>query len=576
MKLPVNIEDILSAHNIENNRIEFKEGWNPDAIYRTIAAFANDFDNTGGGYIIIGVSEDQESATASRPIKGLSKKEISIIQKEMIGFNNLLRPYYAPKLYIEEVDNKDIVILWVPAGNDRPYEVPENITSKNKVWKFFIRKYASTIEAKASEKEELISLAGNIPFDDRVNTHATVSDISSFLVTDYLRIINSKLYSDAAKRNFIDLLQQLDLLRGPGEFLHPVNVALMLFSEKPHHFFPYTWIELIHFPKGPGGKEFSEKKFEGPVHKQITDVLTWIKSNFLYEKVKKVEGQAASLRIWNYPFEAIEETVANCIFHRNYQVREPVKIRIEPDAIILYNSGGPDRALKKEDFINGKIIPKRYRNRRLGDFLKRLELTEGHATGIPLIIDVMKNNGSPSPLFDFDDERSWFQVILPIHPTFRTKIAFKTNIIEGITDVAKMNDLLNKLIDHAEISLTETFDGGIDEGIALRTQSLDIQAKEIVKYFERGIAKGIADRIENDINPKMLHILKIAREPQSRKDIMNKINLVNNANNFENYIQFLVLHNWLAKTIPDKPTSPLQKYYTTIKGRIINEICGLK
>lgn len=45
MTLPINIEDLLSARTVESDRIEFKEGWNPDAIYRSICAFANDFDN---------------------------------------------------------------------------------------------------------------------------------------------------------------------------------------------------------------------------------------------------------------------------------------------------------------------------------------------------------------------------------------------------------------------------------------------------------------------------------------------------------------------------------------------------
>ena len=45
MTLHINIEDLLSARTVESDRIEFKEGWNPDAIYRSICAFANDFDN---------------------------------------------------------------------------------------------------------------------------------------------------------------------------------------------------------------------------------------------------------------------------------------------------------------------------------------------------------------------------------------------------------------------------------------------------------------------------------------------------------------------------------------------------
>ena len=47
MKLPINIEELLGGKAVENDRIENKTGWNPDAIYRSICAFANDFDETG-------------------------------------------------------------------------------------------------------------------------------------------------------------------------------------------------------------------------------------------------------------------------------------------------------------------------------------------------------------------------------------------------------------------------------------------------------------------------------------------------------------------------------------------------
>ena len=69
MALPINVEQLLDATTIESARIEYKEGWNPDAIYRTICAFANDFDNTGGGYILVGVKE--ENGRAVRPVKGI-------------------------------------------------------------------------------------------------------------------------------------------------------------------------------------------------------------------------------------------------------------------------------------------------------------------------------------------------------------------------------------------------------------------------------------------------------------------------------------------------------------------------
>lgn len=57
-----------------------------------------------------------------------------------------------------------------------------------------------------------------------------------------------------------------------------------------------------------------------------------------------------------------------------------------------------------------------YRNRRIGEFLKELEVTEGRSTGIPKILKEMATNGSPAPLFETDDDRLSFVIRLPRHP----------------------------------------------------------------------------------------------------------------------------------------------------------------
>ncbi|KAA6344888.1 hypothetical protein EZS27_007534, partial [termite gut metagenome] len=36
MAIPINIEKLISDQVVENERIEYKKGWNPTAIYRTI------------------------------------------------------------------------------------------------------------------------------------------------------------------------------------------------------------------------------------------------------------------------------------------------------------------------------------------------------------------------------------------------------------------------------------------------------------------------------------------------------------------------------------------------------------
>ena len=62
MALPTNIETLLSGQVVEWARIEFKKTWDPQASLKTICAFANDLDNWGGGYIVLGIDDPEDSS----------------------------------------------------------------------------------------------------------------------------------------------------------------------------------------------------------------------------------------------------------------------------------------------------------------------------------------------------------------------------------------------------------------------------------------------------------------------------------------------------------------------------------
>jgi ATP-dependent DNA helicase RecG len=66
--------------------------------------------------------------------------------------------------------------------------------------------------------------------------------------------------------------------------------------------------------------------------------------------------------------------------------------------------------------LNGdRLVARRYRNRRIGNFLKELDLTEGRCTGIPTMRSAMTENGSPPPGFATDEARTYFLVELLVH-----------------------------------------------------------------------------------------------------------------------------------------------------------------
>ena len=171
MELEISIEDLLDKRRVESDRIEFKAGWNPDDIYRSVCAFANDFDNVGGGYIVVGVEE--KNGIAVRPVKGLHEQEIDRIQKEILGYNNTMVPAYFPKVVLEEVDQKFVMVLWVMAGVQRPYKAPEHVTAKrDKKHYYYIRYASSSVRANSEQERELVNMANHAPFDTRPNFEA--------------------------------------------------------------------------------------------------------------------------------------------------------------------------------------------------------------------------------------------------------------------------------------------------------------------------------------------------------------------------------------------------------------------
>lgn len=99
----------------------------------------------------------------------------------------------------------------------------------------------------------------------------------------------------------------------------------------------------------------------------------------------------------------------------HYRQYEPIEITIEPDGISVLNCPGPDRSISREAIEKGDMLrSRRYRNRRLGDFLKELELTEGRSTGVPTIQLKLEENGSPRATFETTDDRLTFLIHIPV------------------------------------------------------------------------------------------------------------------------------------------------------------------
>ncbi|OYX42423.1 hypothetical protein B7Y94_03515 [Candidatus Saccharibacteria bacterium 32-49-12] len=507
MSLPINIDNLLTGKSVEWERLEFKRSWDKHEAGQAIAAFANDINNWGGGYLVIGIEEKNGQPTL--PPYGINPDQIDKIQKELLGLCNILKPPFFPIVEPVEYLGKMTLVIWVPTSETRPHKAPSN-RGKPYDYKYYIRRFSNTVVANQKEELDLIETSAKTPFDDRVNQHCSIDDLDINLIRSHLAATGSSLLSDINNLEFEELCRKMNIVSGPDENILPKNIGLLLFNPNPTQFFRGARIDIVQF-RDSSGKAFSEKIFTGPIQQQLQDALVYFKNTVIVENIIKRKDKAQADRVFNYPYDAIEEALVNTVYHRSYADDSPIEIRIHPDRIEMISYPGPLPPLTKKKLREGKIAARKYRNSRMGDFLKELQLTEGRGTGIPTIISAMAENGSPAPEFDTDDDLRYFHTTLKIHPSFTRS------------------------------------QGGIQDG------------------FQVGIQDGFQVDIEKDNEIERL-ILEISKRPKKRQEILGRLDLFNSYKNYKRYIKPLVDKGWITPTIPDKPTSRNQQYRTTPDG----------
>ncbi len=207
----------------------------------------------------------------------------------------------------------------------------------------------------------------------------------------------------------------------------------------------------------------------------------------------------------------MEEALANAVYHKSYEQDKPIEVQIWPDAIEILSFPGPVPPVNAQILAeNRRIVARDYRNRRVGDFLKELHLTEGRGTGIPTIKRVMERNQSPPPVFETDNACTHFLTTLPVNP-------------------------------EAMVAITDQ------------------------------VSDQVSNQDSNYVSDQVIGLLSYASIPRSREELLTSLGITNHSYNYKRHIEPLIDRGWLAMTIPDKPRSRNQRYQLTPLGRRVSE-----
>ena len=306
--LPFNVGDLIGRGSLESNRVEFKSTWSntiKSAVVRTICAFANDLLNLNGGYVILGIEE--HAGHPDLPPAGLANFNLDTMQREIRGACKNIKPDYQPVLFPTQFEDKWILIIWAPAGDNRPYQCPEDSVKKGSGYSYYIRQGSETVKALGDLQRQLLESAAKVPFDDRRNNDAKIEDISPSLVRRFLNDIRSDLLISQPTTTDLELYRRLRIVTPIHNGELPKNIGLLFFSEDPDRFFPGARVEIVQFGDAAGDL-IDERVIKGPLPEQINTALKYLQS-FGGRLLEKVRGQAEVEKTVAYPYEAMEEAM---------------------------------------------------------------------------------------------------------------------------------------------------------------------------------------------------------------------------------------------------------------------------
>ncbi len=410
------LQKLLDRREHESSELEYYSGFNPRAVVRTICAFANDIENNGGGIIVIGVGDDD--GMPQFPLRGVKPGESDKIKRKLSEYSRTIEPQYEPAVEsvkcFDSSDNteKELVVISVPTGYDRPYRAPENVYSGKSRKRTYVRRCSSTVMARRAD-EAVLHTYPPVPFDERICFSAGVDDLSPDRIREFLLESGSSLYRDTEAMDFLSIAREMGIMSETGDGEKPLNAGILMFSVSPQKYFPYARIEVVN-TSDSDGKDTTADVFTGTIREQLRGTLEWVRNNIIEEKVIGEEEN----RVFNYPYEAIEEVLTNAVYHRSYQVQKPITVRIADDGFTITSPGGFDRSISDEAIKSYNLRGRVYRNRRIGDFLKEIHITRGRGTGFPRVLAALGRNGSGKPGIVMNDERDFVSVRIPLHPYF--------------------------------------------------------------------------------------------------------------------------------------------------------------
>ncbi len=395
----------IQNQKCESNYIELKsakEGC--PKLFDTLSSFSN---QQNGGTIVFGIDEK-----AGYAVCGVYNSEdlMNKIAEQSLQMEPVIRPLCTAvtingktvvSAEIAEIDNFSKPCFYKGAGRLRGSYI--RVADNDRVMtEYEVYSYEAF---KKKIQDEL-----------RTVDNAVIQDIETTAFEKYMLEVRTK------KTNLAKLSSdKVARLQGFTADDKPTLAGVLMFSEYPQAFFPQLCITAIRVAgteisePGSGDDRFIDnKRIDGTLTQMLDEAIMFVRNNM---HTKTIINSTTGKRTdrTDYPVIAVRELIINALVHRDYSIHTdsaPITIRMFSDRIEIENPGGLYGRMTID--MLGKMSADT-RNPSIANALEILGETENRYSGIPTVINQMKEYNLPAP--KFESERGVFRATLYLEET---------------------------------------------------------------------------------------------------------------------------------------------------------------
>lgn len=436
-------QDIISIiQSGEGYNAEFKVSV-PSKI-RELAGEVCAFANAAGGVLLLGVNDNND-------IKGIeiNNKKRSLIQDGL----NQLNPHLHCSFYFVEVGKKQIAVIDIPSGNQKPYTVSGAI---------YVRQGANSQKITSVEQmRDFFQQAGRIYFDEGgCNAFSVDRDLDADFFKEFRAIAGFSPHIENAQ-----IINNLKLLDADSNFK---NGSVLFFGKEPESFFDTAVIRCVAFEGVDKSEIIDDKIFGGTLMNQYRGAMQWLKQKLNIRYI--IEGGGPRKEQWEIPETVFKESLINALSHRDYYDRGgKIMVELFADRVEITNPGGLISAIKPEEFG----FKSHSRNPLIFGLFNRIDMVEQVGSGIGRIKKELKKAGQPQPTFKTE---GLFTVVF-------TRIAINKNLGVNLGVKLGVNEhkILSAIQENPNITIIQ-----LAEKIGISTTSIEnnlkkLKTKQVIK-----------------------------------------------------------------------------------------------